>query len=329
MIRSRRRLAAGLGAVGLWAAVLGGCGARTESEDAAMTPRAVVRVGTIARQSFEDAVTAPGQWRSAGDVVIAAPFTASVESLAPRAGDFVEEGQRIGSLITHESRATLRGAELLVQQASDAQERAAAERALALARHEIVRVPLQAPRSGIVTHRAAEEGSELSDGAEILTLTPRAAIVCEVRVPADVAGRVRPGQRATISEAGVPARMATVQRVLPAAGAGDQTTLVWLAPSGPGATPGLDRFATATIELGPPRTATSVPVAAIVQDDLTGTARVAVVAADSTVRWTDVVLGAQAQGVRELKRPPLAPGTRVVVEGQRGLPDGTPVKAEP
>ena len=321
-------------AAGFWAALylgmMTGCGKGGAGNAADPPPPTVVAVEmrAIEPRRFEDTIEASGPWRSSGDVVIASPFAASVESLDPKAGDAVAQGQHLGWLVTRESRAALRGAELLVQQARTAAERDEARRALDLARRDLVRVPLVAPRAGIVTRRAVETGAEVAEGAEVLTLTPRTALVCEAHVPTAVAGRVRPGQRARLVEEGTGVtRAAVVQRVLPAASPGDQSTLVWIAPQGSGPAPVLDRFVTATIEVGKPHLALAVPDSAVVEDDLTGESRVAVVGQDSVATWATVVLGAHEGGWRELRTTSLPAGTNVIVVGQHGLPDSTRVRA--
>jgi hypothetical protein len=65
-----------------------------------------------------------------------------------------------------------------------------------------------------------------------------------------------------------------------------------------------------------------------VADDLTGEVQVARVD-DSLAVWTPVRLGAAAGGWHELLAPAPRPGTRVIVEGQRGLPDSTRVRVAP
>ncbi len=117
--------------------------------------------------------------------------------------------------------------------------------------------------------------------------------------------------------------------MLPAANATDQSTLVWLAPVASTATPLLERFGTAAISFGRPRTAPAVPLAAVVVNDLDGSARVVVVQGDSVGVWPPVTLGAVEGGWRELTGSAPAPGTRVVVEGSRGLADGAHVKPQP
>jgi multidrug efflux pump subunit AcrA (membrane-fusion protein) len=307
-----------------------GCSRHAEGdEDDAAAPAAVVPVRTAAveERTFADAVEAPGQWKSSGDVSLASPFMAVVDSLGPRLGDHVTAGDTLGMLVTRESRAVLRGAELLLSEAHDAAARAEAERAAALAKRDLVRVPLVAPRTGVVTKRDAEPGSEVGDGAEVLAITPAENIVFEARLPAAATPLVHVGTTALVRAAGEPDRQVHVTRVLPAASATDQATLVWLKPLA-GGTPMLDRFGTAIMTTSGTRRSPAVPEAAVVENDLDGSTRLVVVAADSVAAWTSVKLGATADGWRELVGGTLAPGALVVVEGQRGLPDSTHVKPQ-
>jgi multidrug efflux pump subunit AcrA (membrane-fusion protein) len=242
----------------------------------------------------------------------------------------VAAGQTVCWLQTRESHAALRGAEMLARQARDDAERQEAARALEMARRGLVRVPLKAPRAGVVLRRGVEPGTLAAESAEILAVAPEDEVVFEARVPATLMARLRPGQPAAITSTGDVPRTATLERVLPAAGEGDQAVLVWLAPSprrGVGSV--LDRFGTATLRLGASRWAPAVPDSAVVEDDVTGRKRVAHVGRDGRAVWVPVVLGAQAGGWSELKSPALPVGTPVLVEGQHGLPDSTRVKSLP
>ena len=308
--------------IGLWAS--SGCGARSETEEAEPKPVVAVRVHPLELRAFDDVVVAQGQWRSVGDLPIAAPFAAVVESLGPRVGDEVRKGQRLGWLVTRESRAALRGAELLALEARDPASRDEAARALELARRDLVKVPIVAPAAGIVTRRTIEPGGDVGESGEILALVPSGAMVFEAHVPARDVPRLRPGQRARVAEENGPERQATLQRVLPMANAGDQTTLAWLAPAA-GPPPALDRFGTATVVVGAPRRAVAVPDSAVVEDDLTGETRIAVVARSGLAVWVPVTLGASVPGWREVRAPALAAGAPVIIDGQHGLPDSTAV----
>lgn len=327
--RVPRRLTAWFALTALIA--LAGCTKHAADSDADVGSVAVVpvRTATVELRAFTDLLQAPGQWRSSGDVVVPTPFAAVVESLGPRPGDRVTAGQLLGVLLTRESRATLRGAELLAREAHEPAARAEAERALALARHELVRVPLVAPREGVVTRRGAEPGAELAEGAEVLAITPFAAVVFEARLPAEQASRVRVGDGATVRVEGEAPRLMRVARVLPSANTADQATLIWLASATSGATPLLERFGVAELRTSATRQSPAVPVGAVVENDLDGRARVAVVVADSEAVWTPVTLGMTVDGWRELTGTAPKPGTRVVVEGTRGLPDHARIKPQP
>jgi hypothetical protein len=214
----------------------------------------------------------------------------------------------------------------LVQQARDEASRAEAARALELARRDLIRVPLKAPRAGVVVRRSVEPGGPVAESGEILALVPAGSIVFEAHVAATDAVKIRPGQQASIAEEGLTPVPATVLRILPVASSSDQATLAWLAPA-PGRGPhALERYGTATILVGSARRALAVPDSAVVEDDLTGEKRIAIVAPGSLSVWQRVTLGEGANGWHELKASALSAGQRVIVEGQRGLPDSVRVK---
>jgi hypothetical protein len=300
------------------------------AEDAhAAEPVVRVRTRFLEVRQFEDVVTVPGQWHSAGDLVITAPFAAWVESLAVGVGDLVEPGRTLGWLETRESASALAGARLLIREARDDAASTEAQRALELALRGRVRVPLTAAVRGVVVQRLVPPGSQVAESAEILRVVPEDAVVFEARVPASIAPRLRPGQSARIDEEGQAVRKAVLRRVLPVTDAQDQTVLAWLAADAGGAgtnRPRLDHFGAAVIRLGPTRMALAVPDSAIFEDDLTGQKRVAVVSGDRAA-WTPVTLGTGAAGWHEVVvAPGLAAGQRVIVEGQHGLPDSTRVR---
>jgi multidrug efflux pump subunit AcrA (membrane-fusion protein) len=305
-----------------------GCTRGAGSDEASDPPgAAAVRVRAADRRLFDDVVMAPGQWRSVGELTVNAPSSGILDSLGVQLGDAVADGQLLGHLTTRESQASLRGASLLAREARSDAARTDARRALDLARRELVRVPVIAPRAGIVVRVACAAGGEVAEGNEILAILPSDGIVFEARIDPAIAPRVRVGQPATIEDGRAGPREVAVSRVLPFAGEGDQRTLFWLSAKPGGAAPQIGRFGEARIRVGAPYPACAVPDSAIVQDDLTGISSVAVVRADHTTLWTPVVLGPGAMdGWRELKNPALAPGTLIVTQGQRGLPDSTRVQ---
>jgi multidrug efflux pump subunit AcrA (membrane-fusion protein) len=280
-------------------------------------------------QPFVDRVDAPGDWRSNGDLIVNAPFDAVVEELDVRLGDPVAAGRVLARLETRESRAALRGAELMVREARDPAARAEATRALALAQRDRVHVPLIAAKAGVVSKVAVTAGAEVAQAAEILTIVPEGAIVFQAKVSPLEAPKVHGGQIGVVVDADGQRHAVRVQRVLPIGTEGDPSTLVMLTPAAGPAGIQINQFGTASIEVGTPRRSRAVPDSALVEDDLTGTRRIAVVNQDSRAHWVVAEIGVLRDGWRELKAPALPPGTRVVVQGQRGLPDSTRVRVAP
>jgi multidrug efflux pump subunit AcrA (membrane-fusion protein) len=303
-----------------------GCDSGSDAAETPSLPVVAVRARSVETRTFTDVVTASGQWRSTGEAVVSAPFAAVVDSLGVRLGDRVAAGQVLCRLITRGAQAALRGAALMAAEAHDPVSRLEAERAVALARRDRVLIPVIAPRSGVVLRISVVAGSEVAESGEILVLLPMDAMVFEARLsPAD-APRVHVGQYGGVAEEGQPSRPVVVQAILPTVGEGDQSVLAWLRPASGGGAPSIGRFGTATIGVGPPQPALAVPDSAVVQDDLTGESRVAVISAAGKTCWTPVTLGAGDHGWHRLIEPTLAPGTLVITGGHRGLPDSTLVK---
>jgi multidrug efflux pump subunit AcrA (membrane-fusion protein) len=310
-------------------AALAGC-ARTDGEgESTADPVVEVRAVPVARRTFVPSVDAPGRWRSAGELVLSAPFAGVVQSVGVQVGDAVRAGQTLGTLVTRESQAALEGARILSESARDPAARSEAARALALARRDLVRVPLVAAHDGILLRRTAEPGAQVAEGDEILALAPRDGIVFEARVPPVAATKLRVGQAASVLETGALPRSGRIERILPVASAGDQAVVVWLVPLALAPLPRLESFGHAEIATGAPRESWAVPDSAVVEDDLTGERRVATVDAEGRAHWIVVTLGAADAGWHEVVAPPLSAGTRVIVDGQRGLPERTRVRAAP
>jgi multidrug efflux pump subunit AcrA (membrane-fusion protein) len=303
------------------ALALCGCHGGGEADDSPADRVVSVHARAVESRTFRDVVTATGEWRSRGDVVIEAPFAGVVDSLAAQLGDHVAAGQTLCLLVTSEARAGLRARQAQVS-------RADAERALEVARRDLVRVPLTAPRAGTVSRLAVATGGEVAAAEEIMALIPEDGLVFEAHVTSADAARVRPGQRATVAGTDSSPRAAVVSKLLPLGNASDQSTLVWLQPTSTASIPEIGRFGTATIEVGAARVGPAVPDSAVVEDDLTGETRVAQVIASRAV-WTRVTLGAGADDWHEVVSPALAPGGLVITSGHRGLPESTRVTVAP
>jgi len=308
-------------------AALAGCSSEPPADTAAI-PRPEVRVARVESRSFREAIEAPGQWKASVETVLPAPFEAVVESIAVGIGDRVRRGEVLAWCRTAESDAVLRGAEMMRRQATDARSIQDAEQAVAEARRSIVHVPITSPASGTVLRRQIDAGSRLSSGSELLAVVTDDALVFEVRVPVSESAAIRAGMESTISDGDGPARAARVRSSLPTSG-GDQSTLVWLRPQAPPERPALGRFGTGVIFTGRNITSLAVPDTAVVEDDLTGASRIAVLDSGEVVRWVSVRLGPRVDRARAVSGADLKQGALLVVDGQRALLDGMHVAVRP
>jgi multidrug efflux pump subunit AcrA (membrane-fusion protein) len=312
----------------LAALLIAGCGRGGAPEESAQRLHPSVRVVAIESHLFRGGIEAPGQWKAASETVIQAPFDLIVDSIRVRPGDRVQRGEILGWWRTYESAAAVRGAQLLLEQARDSTSRNEARRAVRDAEASVVRVPIESPASGTVVRRQADDGSRLSAGSEALALVAENALVFEARIPGWLRSEVTPGLEASIDEGGDTRTRARVWTILPAT-AGDQSALVWLRPEAGNARPEIGRFGTASFVAAHPARALAVPDSAVVEDDLTGQHRIAIVDSTSRVAWIDVGLGAREGETRAVESAGLRPGMRVIVEGQRALLAGTVVSVEP
>ena len=290
--------------------------------------RPEVKVARVATRVFTGVIEAPGQWRAAVETIVPAPFEAVVESIELRPGDHVGRGQTIAWCRTAESDAVVRGAEIMASQASDSAGHADARRAKSQARASVVRVPVVSPVAGLVLRRPVESGAHLAAGAELLALVADDALVFEVRVGPSEVSAMHAGMAATITDGEGPPHSARVW-TFPPLTAGDQATLVWLRPVETLRRASIGRFGTAFVQTTGGRSQLSLPDSAVVEDDLTGVHRVAVVDSAGVVRWVEVQLGAHEGHAQAVVGEGLAAGTVIIVDGQRALTDGMPVVVRP
>jgi len=189
-----------------------------------------------------------------------------------------------------------------------------------------VQTPLHAPRAGVVVSRAASEGDLLTQGDSIVSIASARSVVFVARITQSDLGGIRTGQAATID---LPARSAplqgTVHGLLPA------DTIAMSVPvridiGTAGAPIAVGLFGTAHITVGRHTDVPIVPAPAILRDDVSGVARVAIVTSAHQVHWVGVSTGVQQGNDVEIVTPALAPGQRVIVSGQVGLPEASKVR---
>ncbi len=274
-------------------------------------------------------MSGPGRTDALDVQKVRAPFVGTLESLPVVIGDRVEAGQVIGTIVGQASQAAVTGAEVMMRVATTPDQRSDAERALELAKQNVVQTPLRAPRAGVVVSRGASQGDLLSQGDSIASIASASSIVFIARVAQSDLSRIRPGQRAAID---VPGRAVVAEGIVHGLLPADTSAMsvpvrIDLRASAAAVPIGL--FGTAHITVGERSGVAIVPAAAILRDDVNGISRVAVVAPDGRARWMIVGVGIQQGDSVEITSPPLAAGARVIVSGQVGLPDGSLVRETP
>jgi RND family efflux transporter MFP subunit len=184
---------------------------------------------------------------------------------------------------------------------------------------------VRAPADGAVLSHAAANGDRVTEDQELLTIADASSIVFLADLAQSDLLRIKPGQSSTVTLAGRPRPVpGTVHAVLAGANAADFTAPVRIDFESGGASLPVGLFGTARIVVGEHRDATLVPQPAVLRDDVTGTARLATVA-DGKAHWIEVRTGLLDASSIEVLSPALSPGTRVIVSGQVGLPEGSPV----
>lgn len=304
--------------------------AESAASPGTQAPTAVpVRVDTVALEDLDVVVTAPGRTEALRQDRVRAPFSARVVSLRVTDGDRVTAGEVVAEVESKNSEAALRGARQMLASARTPQDSVDAQRAVELAQRGLVRQPLLAPTAGVVLSHGAETGDYVDEGEVLVTIAEAGAVYFDAQVSQSDVARVRPGQHATID---MPAAggvvTAVVHGLLPSASSENLSAPVRLdfRPPRPRLSVGL--FGTAHIVVAQRRDADVVPVASVLRDDVTGVSRIAEVRPDGTAHWVVVQTGVQQGGRVEILSPQLARGTRVVTDGQVGLPEGATVQVE-
>ena len=290
-----------------------------------------VHTAVVERGNIAITVTGPGRTDALDLQKIRAPFTGILTLLRIAVGDRVGTNQVLAEIVNQPSQAALVGAEAMLRSASTPAQRSDAERALVLAKQNLVATQLRAPRAGVVVSRGASQGDLVSQGDSILTIASAGSIVFVARIAQSDLAQIRLGQRANVNLPGqlgvVPG---TVHGLLPADTNSVMTVPVRidfstnLQTAGAPVQTGL--FGTVEIIVGERFAVPIVPAAAILRDDISGISRVALVTPAGLAHWVNVTTGATQAGKVEIKYPALTPGQRVIVSGQVGLPENSKVR---
>jgi membrane fusion protein (multidrug efflux system) len=182
---------------------------------------------------------------------------------------------------------------------------------------------IRAPFSGLIVRRYIKDAENVSTNQALFRLSDFDPLLCSIRVPERELPRLRVGQLAnlTVEAYGSKAFEAKVVRISPVVEAESGTVKVTLeaAPQGQ-LRPGM--FATVALELEAREGALIVPKVALSLDSIGDTV---FVAKDGTAERREIEVGFR-DGQRLEVLEGLQRGEQVVVLGQDGLADGTPIQ---
>jgi multidrug efflux system membrane fusion protein len=232
-------------------------------------------------------------------------------------------------VVSQNSHAALEGAKAMVAGARTPEEKADAARALELAQAGLVQQVLRTPAAGVVLSHKANAGDFVSEGDEIATLAEAGSLVFVAQIGQSDLRAIHPGAEATVELAAEgKALPGVVHGALPAASSENLSVPVRIDFAGSTRDVRVGLFGTARITVEEHRDVLMVPQSALLRDDVSGVSRVALIAPEGAVHWVVVTPGAVARDLVEVDAPALAPGSRVVVSGQVGLPEGARVRVE-
>ncbi len=304
-----------------------------------------VEVAAVARRPIASFLETQGTLEAENEVDLVARTAGPIVELATEEGMRVSQGQLLARIDDREIRAQLEVSKVRLEETRLAHERAKQLRASQLVSQEaldqalanyqsaqgdferlrvqLLYTEITAPFDGLIVERYVKFAEHLGSGSRLFRLSDFDPLLCPIQVPERELPRLRVGQAARIEvEAWEEERFtARVLRVSPVVDAATGTVRVTLKVAGRGKLrPGM--FASVYLEMERRSEALVIPKSALALDSLGDTV---FVAQDGVAVRRAVELGFQNQDLLEV-RGGVEEGEPVIVVGQDGLSEGTPVE---
>ncbi len=298
----------------------------------------------MARRAVSSFLETNGALEAENEVEIVARIAGPIVDLSVEEGMRVREGQLLARLDDRELRAEAEIAKVSLAEADRAHERAKASReadliseevydqALAqlesaqaqLARSEVLigYTEIMAPFGGVIVERHVKQAEHVAASQQLFRISAFDPLLCPIQIPEKELPRLRVGQPGYVTVEAWPDERfdARVLRISPVIDVTSGTVKVTLEVSAKGKLrPGM--FTSVFLTTDTHGDALVIPRVALSLDTLGDSVFVVV---GETAERRDVVLGYEESDVVEVLSG-LDPADRVVVVGQDGLSDGTPV----
>jgi membrane fusion protein (multidrug efflux system) len=304
-----------------------------------------VEVAEVERRSIAAYIETNGVLEAENEVDLVARITGPIVELAAEEGMVVRKGALLARIDEAETRAQVEIAEVRLREAERSYERATASKLNALISEEAYEqilaakeaaqaqlvdqrirlgyTRIEAPFDAIVIERVVKHAEHVTVNQRLFRISDFDPLLCPIQVPEKELGRLKLGQRAHLtveawSGERFPARVLRISPVVEAATGTIRVTLEVEARRK--LRPGM--FASVFLEIDTREDALAIPRAALALESLGDTV---FVARDGEAKRREVRLGYEEADVVEVLSG-LEEGERVIVVGQEGLSDGTPVR---
>jgi membrane fusion protein (multidrug efflux system) len=304
-----------------------------------------VEVASVQRQSVASYIQTNGSLEAENDVEILARAQGPIVELLTEEGRRVQKGQLMARIDPKEARAQLQIAEVALREAERAFERAtetfeeqlisqadydtalatkeAAEATLSDRQVQLDFTEVRAPFDAVVVDRAVKLGDTVSPNQVLFRISDFDPLLCKIQVPEKELPRLHKSQPAYLTVEAWPEERfpAEVLRLSPVVDAATGTIRVTLQVQGRDRLrPGM--FASVFLEVSRHEDALTIPKSALSLESLGDTVYVA---NDHTAARRAVELGFEEADIVEVLSG-LEDSDRVIVVGQDGLSDGTPIQ---
>ncbi len=303
-----------------------------QTEPTAKPPVAAVKIAYVERGAADSVVVLRGGIETLRTAKIIAPISGTLVRFDLTQGSSVRRGAVVGAIRPRESGAQIDGANALLAAARTPEEKAEAERTLALARSVDNSARVVAPQSGVVLSRSANPGELVTEGGELASIVDASSTIFTAELPLSLVPEVHLGMRCSVELASFPDRRfdGLIEKFTQQADPSRQTIGVRIRVSSfASADPrlsatGMPGVAKIVVQHHPD--ALLVPKNALIRNDDLNSYSVMILLHDSLALSVPVTPGMSVDNRVEIEGKDINVGTPVIVEGQWGLADSTRVK---
>ena len=323
--------------ISLWmAAVLitlvAGCGGSQSNQDSSQpTPVVTVHIVPVVRGSLDVTLQAYGETNVLDREDIVSPIDGIITSMHAEVGSRVKNGDTLAVIRTRDSEASIAGAQRLIDEAANAQQKAQAKQALEVAIESQQLVPIIAHRRGDIVAKMVSDKQTVTANTVLLQLVDLSTLDFVANVPLQNIPQVKVGQQCRIEFPSLPNTRfdGKVAAVSAQSMPGSQAAEVRIAFETPLKEIETDlrigMMGTANIVTGVHSDVLLVPRSALLRDDINDTYTIYTVSPDSLAVAMPVTVGVVGDSLAEVSAPSLTAGQPVIVQGNYEVSDSTRV----